>query len=177
VAAAVILPRGFDVSGINDSKKLLPDAREELALRIKESAIWSVSAVGADEIDRLNILWASMEAMKRALEALPVVPKQALVDGDRIPPGVSLDCLLKPIVKGDAKMACIAAASIIAKTTRDRLMRELGAEYPGYGFEDHFGYSTPEHQEALRKLGPCAIHRRSFWRVRDAEQGCLIFDA
>ena len=174
VAAAVILPRKFDVLGINDSKKLTLKQREELEDRIKQDAIWAVAVVDVDEIDRINILWASMAAMKQALHALPKTPRVALVDGDRVPHELGIRA--KPIVQGDGKMACIAAASILAKTERDRIMRRLGEQYPGYGFENHYGYSTPEHLEALRRLGPCPIHRRSFTRIREADQACLIFE-
>jgi ribonuclease HII len=173
VAAAVILPKGFDLEGIDDSKKLLPERREELALRIKKEARWSVASLDHREVDRLNILWASMEAMCQALNALGVDAKRIYLDGHIIP--VPLRGRAKAVIDGDAKIACIAAASIIAKTTRDALMRELGAQYPEYGFERLFGYSTPEHFEALRKHGPCAIHRRTFAPVREFEQPCLIF--
>jgi ribonuclease HII len=174
VAAAVVLPRGFDVTGINDSKKLTRLQREEQAERIKAKARWAVAIVEVDEIDKLNILWASMAAMERALSQLPWAPKRILVDGDRVPLGISVSA--RPIVKGDGKMACIAAASILAKTARDAIMRDLALEYPGYGFEKHYGYSTPQHLDALERLGPGPIHRRSFTRIREAGQACLIFD-
>jgi ribonuclease HII len=175
VAAAVALPRGFDRDGIRDSKKLTPKKREELALRIKEEAAWAVSIVEVEEVDRLNILWASMAAMCRALEALPVEPEKVFVDGNRVPPGIDLNCGVEAVVRGDDRLACVAAASIIAKTTRDRLMRQYGSIYPGYGFESHFGYSCPMHFRALRELGPCAIHRRTFAPVQEAMQACLVF--
>ena len=175
VAAAVALPRGFDREGIRDSKKLTPKKREELATRIKEEAAWAVCVVEVEEVDRLNIFWASMAAMRRSLQALPVEAERVFVDGNRIPPDIKLDCEIRAIVGGDDRMACIAAASIIAKTTRDRLMRQYGAMFPGYGFEGHFGYSCPQHFEKLRELGPCAIHRRTFAPVQEALQGCLAF--
>jgi ribonuclease HII len=174
VAAAVVLPKRFDVSGINDSKKLTAAQREALAVRIREKAYWAVVAVDHEEIDRLNILWASMEAMKRALSQLPSAPDRIFVDGHIVPRG--LEERAKAVVKGDGKIACIAAASILAKVERDRLMVELAKEYPQYGFDKHFGYSTPEHLEALRLHGPCVIHRRSFTRIQAWEQGCLTFD-
>lgn len=175
VAAAVALPRGFKCEGIRDSKKLTPKKREELAARIKAEAAWAASVVEVEEVDRLNIFWASMTAMCRALDALPVEPERAFVDGNRVPSDIHLGCTAEAVVRGDDRLACIAAASIIAKTTRDRIMRELAHLYPGYGFESHFGYNTPEHQRSLKALGPCAIHRRSFAPVQEALQGCLAF--
>ena len=175
VAAAVALPRGFDREGIRDSKKLTPKKREELAERIKAEAAWAVCVVEVEEVDRLNIFWASMAAMRRSLQALSVDVEKVFVDGNRIPPDINLDCEITAVVGGDDRMACIAAASIIAKTTRDRMMRRYGEVYPGYGFENHFGYSCPLHFEKLRELGPCAIHRRTFAPVQEALQGCLVF--
>lgn len=173
VAAAVALPRGFDRDGIRDSKKLTPKRREELALRIKAEAAWAVCVVEVEEVDRLNIFWASMAAMRRSLQALPVAVEKVFVDGNRIPPDIKLDCEIEAVVGGDDRLACIAAASIIAKTTRDHLMRRYGAIYPGYGFESHYGYSCPLHFQMLRELGPCPIHRRTFAPVQEALQGCL----
>lgn len=172
VAAAVILPEGFDVEGLDDSKKLDPQRREELAERVLAGAIYAIEAAEPEEIDRLNILHASMAAMSRAIARIG--PPKVYVDGNRLPPGLA--CEAEAVVKGDGKMACIAAASILAKTTRDRLMKEMEGRYPGYGFDRHFGYPTPEHLQALRTLGPCAIHRRSFGPVREADQRCLTFD-
>jgi ribonuclease HII len=173
VAAAVVLPEGFDISGLNDSKKLDGPTRERLADRILAGATsYAIELAEPKEIDRLNILHASMAAMSRAIAK--VAPPRVYVDGNRLPP--DLACPAEAVVKGDGKIACIAAASILAKVTRDRLMVELAEQYPGYGFEKHFGYPTPEHLEALKSLGPCAIHRRSFGPVRAAEQPCLTFD-
>jgi len=172
VAAAVILPDGFDVAGLDDSKKLDKAARNHHAERIMAAAIYAVEVADVDEIDRLNILHASMAAMSRAIARIR--PSKVYVDGNRLPP--NLACEGEAVIKGDGKVACIAAASILAKTTRDRIMVEMGAIYVGYGFEKHYGYSTPEHFEALRRLGPCPIHRKSFAPVRDHEQACLIFD-
>jgi ribonuclease HII len=115
-----------------------------------------------------------MEAMKRAIAALPIEPERIFVDGHMVPRG--LEERARAIVQGDAKVACIAAASILAKVERDRHMRELAERFPQYGFEHHFGYSTPEHLEALRVHGPCEIHRRSFTRIQAWEQGCLTFE-
>lgn len=173
VVAAVILPERFLIRGLNDSKVLTPDQREEQAVRIKSKARWSVVAISVQEIDRLNILWATMLGMVRAVEALDDTSAQIYVDGNRVPE--ELNGRAEAVIQGDGRVACIAAASIIAKTHRDALMRELAKEYPLYGFESHFGYSTPEHFEALRTHGPCALHRRTFAPVREAEQPCLIF--
>lgn len=173
VAAACILPKGFRVVGIDDSKKLTHEEREVLFERIVAKAIYAIEASEPSEIDRLNILHASMAAMSRAINRLE--PTVVYVDGNRLPP--DLPCEGITVVQGDGKYACIAAASILAKVTRDRLMRELAETYPGYGFDRHFGYPTPEHLAALRELGPCQIHRRSFAPVREAEQPCLsLFD-
>jgi len=171
VAAAVILPECFDVRGLNDSKLLDANCRKELEARIKSEAAWAVCFVANDEIDRLNILWASMAAMERAYADLSSVPSRALVDGNRVPK--SMLGFAEPIVKGDAKIACIAAASILAKTARDRYMQSIACEYPQYGFEHHFGYSTPEHFAALKQFGPCPLHRRSFAPIAAFGQGQL----
>jgi len=160
VVAAVLLPDSFDGAGLNDSKKLAPARRAEQETRIKAHALWAVSEADPAEIDRKNILWATMAAMERAVAALPEGWGPILIDGDRVPRGLASRG--RAIVKGDGKIACIAAASILAKTHRDRLMCELALLYPEYGFERHFGYPTPEHLVALEKYGPCPIHRRSF---------------
>jgi len=172
VAAAVILRCDFDIAGLDDSKRLDAATREALAERIKASSVYAIEAADPDEIDRLNILHASMAAMARAIAR--VSPPKVYVDGNRLPPG--LGCEAEAVVKGDGKIACIAAASILAKVTRDRMMVEMGTRYPGYGFERHFGYPTPEHLAALRSLGPCPIHRRSFAPVQEASQPCLTFE-
>src|SRR5579862_5341106 len=165
VAAAVILPKGFRYAGIDDSKKLDAGRRRELEARIKAKAIYAVEIADVDEIDRINILWASMAAMRRAYERLGC-QAAVYVDGNIVPPGLSG----LAIIDGDAKIVCIAAASILAKTERDRIMTAYGEQYPEYGFERHFGYSTPEHFRALEKFGPCPIHRRSFAPCRASEQ-------
>ena len=175
VAAAVILPRRFDVIGIDDSKKLTPIAREEAAARIKKRAIYCIAVADVIEIDELNILRAALLAMKRALDGLSIVPKGVLVDGNQPVHGV--DYPVKCVVEGDAKYAQIAAASILAKTFRDALMRDLSLQYPNYGFDHNFGYSTREHFVALDKLGPCDLHRRTFAPVRDKLlQPCLAIE-
>lgn len=174
VVAAVLLPDSFDLKGLNDSKKLSPAQREDQEKRIKAEAVWSIECADPAEIDRLNILWATMAAMERAVAAVPGEFDKVLVDGDRVPKRLS--SVGRAVVKGDGKIACIAAASILAKTHRDRLMREMALVYPEYGFDRHFGYPTPEHLEALRRFGPCPIHRRSFAPMRAEEQPCLTFE-
>ena len=161
VAAAVILDPGKRrIRGVRDSKLLSPQRREELATKIREHAIaWAVGSADVGEIDTLNILWATMLAMRRAVEALPIVPHEALIDGDRCP---ELGCPTYAIVKGDRDIAVISAASIIAKVARDAILVELDCVYPQYGFAQHKGYGTPEHLAALDRHGPCAIHRKSF---------------
>jgi ribonuclease HII len=165
VVAAVILDARRRIRGIADSKQLSEAQREELAPRIRLRALaWSVVVVGTDEIERLNILGATLVGMERALRALSLVPELALIDGNRLPR--ELPCNARAIIDGDASEPAIGAASILAKTERDRIMRELDASHPGYGFARHKGYSTPEHLAALERLGPCAIHRRGFEPVR-----------
>lgn len=171
VVAAVILPEEFDTSELDDSKKLTAEKREELAIVLKQDTIYSIELADVEEIDRLNILWATMAAMVRALEKLPVAPTKALIDGNRLPR--TLICPTEAIVKGDALHPCISAASILAKTHRDHLMIELARAHPGYGFEKHFGYATPEHLAALEELGPCPIHRKSFAPCRPEPQYAL----
>jgi ribonuclease HII len=159
VAAAVILDPARIPRGLNDSKKLDPEEREALYQKICASAQVAVAFGSIERIDRDNILRASLWALARAVKALPVAPKLVFVDGNhRI--DVACDCVA--VVSGDALVNSIAAASIVAKVTRDRLMRRLGLAHPGYGFELHMGYSVPEHFEALARLGPTVHHRRSF---------------
>jgi ribonuclease HII len=160
VAAAVVFPPGIGVRGVDDSKRLEPVRREELAVLIRaRAAVFAVAVVEPDEIDRLNIYRASLAAMGRAVEALAVRPQHVLIDARRIP---GCDLPQEPIVGGDALCHAIAAASILAKTTRDALMRDYEQVYPGYGFAEHKGYTTTQHREAIRRLGPCPIHRKSF---------------
>mgnify|MGYP001021782538 CR=1 FL=1 len=165
VVAAVILHPRRRPRGLDDSKALDERTRERLEPRIRASAIaWSVVAVDVDEIEQLNILGATLAGMSRALRALAIPPSLALIDGNRLPK--DLPCAARAIVGGDASEAAISAASILAKVERDRIMRELDAAHPGYGFARHKGYPTPEHFEALQRLGPCAAHRRGFAPVR-----------
>lgn len=160
VAAAVILDPARKIRGLKDSKVLPEATRERLAERIRERAIaWAVGIAHVDEIDRLNILQATMLAMRRAVEGLGVTPEEALVDGDRCP---QLPCPTYPIVKGDRDVAVISAASILAKTARDAMLVALHEVYPAYGFAENKGYSTPDHLAALNRHGPCPAHRRSF---------------
>lgn len=159
-AAAVILDPARPIRGLKDSKVLTPERREELALRIKDRAqAWAVASADVEEIDRLNILQATLLAMKRAVEGLSVAPDMALVDGNQAP---RLQCWIETVIDGDAKIPSISAASILAKTARDAALVELHALYPMYGFDQHKGYATPEHLARLRQHGPCAVHRRSF---------------
>jgi ribonuclease HII len=168
-AGAVILPVGCRLPHVDDSKKLDAKTREELAIEIKKVAIaWHVAFVEHDEIDRINIHWAGILAMKRAVLGLGVVPQHLLVDARKIR---ELDIPQQGIVKGDAKSLSIAAASILAKTTRDALMVELDAKYPGYGLAKHKGYPVEAHVQALRRLGVSPIHRRTFGPVRDVLEG------
>jgi ribonuclease HII len=163
-AAAVILDPKRRVNGLADSKVLDAPRREVLAARIKERAIaWSIAFSTVEEIDRLNIFHASMLAMRRAVAGLAVPPQHALIDGNSRPPGLS--CAATAIVDGDAKVKCISAASILAKTARDAEMTALHDRYPHYGFDKHKGYGTPEHLQALGRVGPCEIHRKSFYAV------------
>jgi len=165
VVAAVILDPARRINGLADSKVLAAERREVLAVRIRERAIaWSVVVVDVAEIDRFNILHATLLGMSRALQQLAPKPDLALIDGNHLPK--DLCCTGRAIVDGDATERAISAASILAKVARDRLMCELDAQYPGYGFARHKGYSTPEHFAALQELGPCDLHRRSFAPVR-----------
>jgi len=160
VAAAVILDPARPIRGLADSKVLTPERREVLAKRIRERArAFAVALAAVDEIDTLNILHASMLAMQRAVEALEISPEEVLVDGNRCP---SVAYKVRAIVGGDACVPSISAASILAKTSRDAMLRELDREYPLYGFARHKGYATPEHLAALALHGPCPAHRRSF---------------
>ena len=163
-AAAVILDPARRVNGLADSKMLTAERREVLAGRIKERAIaWAVAQASVDEIDRINILRAALLAMRRAVESLKIQPHEAWVDGQMCP---DLACQARAIVDGDAKHKMISAASILAKTARDAEMRTLHERFPQYAFDQHKGYSTPEHLALLRRHGPCEIHRRSFDPVR-----------
>jgi ribonuclease HII len=163
-AAAVILDPARRVNGLADSKVLTAERREVLAGRIKQRAIaWAVAYASVEEIDRINILRAALLAMRRAVEQLSIRPEEVLVDGQYCP---DLACRSRAIVDGDARHKVISAASILAKTARDAEMCALHVRYPQYGFDQHKGYSTPEHLNLLRRHGPCDIHRRSFDPVR-----------
>jgi ribonuclease HII len=156
----VVLPAAPDLPGLDDSKKLTPARREALFDRIREQAVAvGVGAVDSGEIDRLNILQATLKAMREAIAALAVTPDRVLVDGNCLP-GSGLPELA--FVEGDARSLSIAAASVVAKVTRDRMMADYDCLYPGYGFAEHKGYGSARHLQALRELGPCPIHRRSF---------------
>ena len=164
IAAAVILPAEVRIDCIRDSKMLTALQRQHLAQQIRKRAVaWAVGEATPHEIATLNLHWAAVEAMKRALAGLSPAPDAVLSDAYRIP---GLTCYHEPIIKGDRKVRSIAAASIVAKVHRDALMRELDAQYPGYGFAVHKGYATAFHKEALARLGPCAVHRPSFEPVR-----------
>jgi ribonuclease HII len=168
-AAAVILDPERVPDGVNDSKLLTPKARERLEGEIKACAVaWAVAFATVEEIATLNILHATGLAMRRAVEALHIAPVFALVDGNY---AFKLPCAVKTVIKGDAISVSIAAASILAKTARDRLMAEMDAVYPGYGFAAHKGYGAPVHGEALVRLGPCAIHRMAWAPVRSVLAG------
>jgi ribonuclease HII len=165
-AAAVILDPDHPIEGLADSKALSEKARARLAAEIYARARVGVGIAEPEEIDRINVLHAAMIAMRRAVRDLGVIPDRALIDGNRLPPG--LPCPAEAIVKGDAKEACIGAASIIAKTLRDTIMIQAAQRWPGYGFEGHKGYPSPAHKAALLERGACPIHRRSYAPVREA---------
>lgn len=175
VAAAVVLPRNWvtdglpvELDGLNDSKQLSADERDEFFIRLcADPAVdFGIAEVGAEIIDRINILQATHQAMNEALGALRVSPQHALVDGTRVK---SLRWPQTPLVKGDSRSYSIAAASVLAKVTRDRIMLAAHAQWPEYAFDRHKGYPTPEHLELIRKHGPCPIHRRSFAPFRRPE--------
>ena len=170
VTAAVILPEDHNIQGLNDSKKLSKSKRETLSSQIKESALaWSIGQCSVEEIDRINILNATMLAMQKAVSGLSMMPHLVLVDGNRTPDfGIKSEA----IVKGDGKVECISAASIIAKVFRDELMAQLSVQYPQYGFEQNAGYPTKRHREALLKYGASPVHRKSYAPV----QATLAFE-
>ncbi|TKD53063.1 ribonuclease HII [Sphingomonas baiyangensis] len=166
VAAAVILDRACIPDGLNDSKQLTPAKRAALHQRLAECATIGVGIASVEEIDAINILWATMLAMTRAVEALSVAPAMVLVDGNRCP---GWQWPSEAVVGGDARSLSIAAASIVAKETRDAMMRDYDAQYPGYGWASNKGYGGSAHKAALCTLGPTPLHRRSFAPVREAE--------
>ena len=172
-AAAVVLDARRPIEGLADSKQLSEAVRDRVARRIRADALaWAVASASVEEIDRVNILQATLIAMRRAIEALGVVPDEVFVDGLHVP---AVSCRCRAIVDGDALMAESSAASILAKTARDAEMGLLDRRFPGYGFAQHKGYGTPEHLAALKVLGPCAIHRRSFEPVQLLLQAELPF--
>ncbi len=179
VAAVVFEPGRTPVNGLADSKQLTADRRESLYVRIIDRAIaWHVVFIEVDEIDRINIYQATMLGMRRALEGVVHIAQQAdqclaRIDGNALPRG--LPCPAEAIIGGDASDRSIMAASILAKVSRDRHMRALHLQWPGYGFDEHKGYSTPAHLAALKRHGPCPQHRRSFAPVRHAMQGPDLF--
>ncbi len=169
VAAAVMLDSLRPVAGLRDSKLLSARARERLAVLIRASALaWAVAEASVEEIDRLNILQATLLAMRRALAALATTPAVIRIDGNKAPELIDLFpfCTVETVIGGDLTEPCISAASILAKTHRDALMYQLDQQYPGYGFARHQGYGTALHLEALRRLGPSLVHRRSFAPVK-----------
>jgi ribonuclease HII len=164
-AAAVILDPARPIAGLNDSKKLSAAKRDKLAVEIREKALaWCIAEASVEEIDRLNILHATMLAMQRAVAGLAIQPDKVMVDGNRCPP-ITIPC--EAVVKGDALVQEISAASILAKTARDALLLELDQRYPQYGLAGHKGYPTAAHLAALRTHGACEIYRKSFGPVRD----------
>ncbi|MCH8275154.1 MAG: ribonuclease HII [Armatimonadetes bacterium] len=174
VAAAVWMPPDFEPDGITDSKRMTPRAREEAAVRIKEGCRWGIGVVEVEEIDRLNILQATLLAMRLAVGEVRKPYDGVLVDGNRPPPG--LGAPVECVIRGDGRFAQIAAASILAKTHRDSIMRTLAKEFPDYGFEHNFGYATRGHISAIFTFGPSAIHRKTFNPVRAIlTQPCLSF--
>ena len=171
VAACVVADGPLMLTGLDDSKKVTPERRESLALEIRARAVaWAVGEASVEEIERHNIYWASILAMERALAALAAQPAYLLTDAVRIR---SFAGEQLPVIKGDAKCATVAAASILAKVHRDRLLVELDHLHPQYGFAEHKGYATARHIAALAEHGPCEHHRKQFWRVRDA---LMLFD-
>jgi ribonuclease HII len=168
-AAAVILADARPIAGLTDSKLLSAARRDELARQIRDGALaWAVASASVEEIDGLNILRATLLAMRRAVEALGTSPHEVWVDGLHCP---AVACKVRAVVRGDLTVPAISAASILAKTSRDALLVELDQIYPGYGFAQHKGYGTRAHLAALRLLGPCPIHRRSFAPVAHVERG------
>lgn len=166
VVAAVILPANYELEMLDDSKRLTALIREQLVPQIESQAIaFAVEFVEVDEIDRVNILQATLNGMQRAVENLRPAPHRALIDGNRAP---LLSCEVRTVIGGDALIASISAASVLAKVYRDRLMKSMHSLYPDYGFDRHKGYPTAYHLERLKALGPCPIHRKSFAPVRNA---------
>lgn len=167
VAACVVASQPLMIRGLNDSKQVPHDLRVEIAETVKaQCAAWAVGVASVAEIDRLNIYWASVLAMERAIAALSIAPEYLITDAVRIK---SFTGAQEPLIKGDARSATVAAASIVAKVHRDRLLAELHEEDPRYGFAEHKGYATPDHIRALKEHGPCVHHRSGWYRVREAQ--------
>ena len=165
VVAAVVLPFGVEIEGVDDSKRLSALARERAFARIVQGCLqWSAVTVSAAEVDEHNVLVASLLGMERAIRRLDPPPELVLIDGNRLPPNAP-DAAIA-LVKGDGRSLCIAAASIVAKVLRDRIMHSWHRRYPAYGFDRHVGYPTAQHRQALLSVGPCPLHRRSFAPVR-----------
>jgi len=165
VVAAVILPCGLEIPGVNDSKRLSASARARAFVRILQNCEqWSATAVSAAEVDQHNVLMASLLGMERAIRRLDPAPDLIMIDGNRLPLNAPPSAIA--LVKGDGRSLCVAAASIVAKVLRDRIMRSWHRRYPAYGFDRHVGYPTPQHRRALIAEGPCPLHRRSFAPVR-----------
>lgn len=171
-AACVVLNGDYKIDGIADSKILNEKKRNELTITIKKYArAWAIASASVQEIDQLNILQASLLAMKRAVESLPLIPDIALIDGNK---GPRLKCSVRTIIHGDSLISEISAASILAKTARDAEMRKWHLYFPCYGFDQHKGYGTPQHIAALQKYGPCKIHRQSFAPVKASERSLKL---
>lgn len=167
VAACVVASQPLMIRGLNDSKQVPHDLRVEIAETVKaQCAAWAIGVASVAEIDRLNIYWASVLAMERAIAALSIAPEYLITDAVRIK---SFTGAQEPLIKGDARSATVAAASIVAKVHRDRLLAELHEEDPRYGFAEHKGYATPDHIRALKEHGPCVHHRSGWYRVREAQ--------
>ncbi|HPF57383.1 MAG TPA: ribonuclease HII [Candidatus Competibacteraceae bacterium] len=173
IAAAVILDPAHPITGLADSKQLSEIRREQLAVEIRAHALaWALGRADVTEIDRINILQASLLAMRRAVEDLSIIPHRVLVDGKHCPSGLVCPC--QALIKGDATVPAISAASILAKVARDAELRELHNHYPDYGFARHKGYPTVAHRQALHRFGPCPEHRRSFAPVAAVLQAAII---
>lgn len=173
VAAACILPESFFLADLNDSKQLTAEKRDQLyeALTTHPEVVYAIGLVDAAEIDRVNILQATFLAMKQAIFALPIAPDYLLIDGNQLPK-LSIPALA--LVEGDARSISIAAASILAKVTRDRMLEQLDRQYPLYGFKKHKGYATLEHRQAIERHGPCDIHRKSFEPIKSLLEPTLL---
>ncbi len=181
VAGACILPVEYDLPGLTDSKRLTAARREALYPLIREQAVaWGLGVAWAREIDEINILQATFRAMGRAVRCLGAEPKFLRIDGNKTIPGhaLGLDIPQEYVIKGDGTVPAISAASVLAKTFRDRLMTKLARRYPGYGISQHMGYGTKAHMEAIRQLGPCRLHRLTFRGVKPeekAQQQAMLF--